>query len=119
MDRPHRAGGAYLPLYRRRSRGTAQGEKVFIVTGRGGVYSGDNASRGFDFQEPYLRAVLGFIGLGDVTFIHVEGLKVSTEAAANGLARAAKRSGGSCPVRWPPEGRRRGPLLSMGQQSMQ
>ena len=25
-----------------------------------------------DFQEPYLRHILGFIGLNDVTFIHAE-----------------------------------------------
>jgi FMN-dependent NADH-azoreductase len=68
--------------------GLLKGKKVFVVTGRGGVYSGDSPARVFDFQEPYLRGVLGFLGLGDVTFIHVEGLKVSPEAAEQGLARA-------------------------------
>jgi FMN-dependent NADH-azoreductase len=68
--------------------GLLKGKKVFIVTGRGGIYSGDSPARALDFQEPYLRAVLGFLGLGDVTFIHVEGLGISPEAAASGLERA-------------------------------
>jgi FMN-dependent NADH-azoreductase len=68
--------------------GLLKGKKVFVVTGRGGSYSGDSAAKVFDFQEPYLRGVLGFLGLTEVTFIHVEGLKVSPEAAEQGIARA-------------------------------
>lgn len=73
--------------------GLLKGKKVFIVTGRGGVYSGESPSRVMDFQEPYLRATLGFIGLTDITFIHVEGLSVSPDAAASGLERARKSIG--------------------------
>jgi FMN-dependent NADH-azoreductase len=68
--------------------GLLKGKKVFVVTGRGGSYSGDSPAKVFDFQEPYLRGVLGFLGLTEVTFIHVEGLKVSPEAAEQGIARA-------------------------------
>lgn len=68
--------------------GLLKGKKVFVVTARGGQYSGDSPARAYDFQEPYLRAVLGFLGLDDVTFLHLEGLKISPEAAANGLVRA-------------------------------
>lgn len=67
--------------------GLLKGKKVFVVTARGGVYS-DGPAAAFDFQEPYLRTVLGFLGLNDVTFVHLEGLKISPEAAASGLARA-------------------------------
>jgi FMN-dependent NADH-azoreductase len=70
--------------------GLLKGKKVFIVTGRGGVYSGESPARGLDFQEPYLRAILGFLGLDDVTFIHVEGLRIGPESAAGGLERARK-----------------------------
>jgi FMN-dependent NADH-azoreductase len=68
--------------------GLLKGKKVFVLTARGGHYSGDGPHRAYDFQEPYLRAVLGFVGFDDVTFLHLEGLKISPEAAANGLARA-------------------------------
>jgi FMN-dependent NADH-azoreductase len=78
--------------------GLLKGRKVFIITGRGGIYSGDNPAKGMDFQEPYLRAMLGFLGLDDVTFIHVEGLKVSPEAAASGIERARKTIGDLLPA---------------------
>ncbi len=67
--------------------GLLKGKRVFVVTGRGGFYSGDSPAKVLDFQEPYLRGILGFMGLNDVTFIHVEGLKVSPEAAEQGIAR--------------------------------
>jgi FMN-dependent NADH-azoreductase len=68
--------------------GLLKGKRVFVVTGRGGVYTGDAPAKLLDFQEPYLRGVLGFLGLTDTTFVHVEGLKVSPEAAERGIARA-------------------------------
>jgi FMN-dependent NADH-azoreductase len=71
--------------------GLLKGKKVFVITARGGVYTGDSPAKGFDFQEPYLRGILGFLGLTDVTFVHVEGLKVSPEAAEQGVARARQR----------------------------
>lgn len=71
--------------------GLLTGKKVFIVTSRGGVYSGESPSRLMDFQEPYLRAQLGFLGLDDVTFIHVEGLSISPDSAASALERARRR----------------------------
>ncbi len=64
--------------------GLLKGKKVFVVTARGGVYSGGSPAEGLDFQAPYLRAILGFIGIDDVTFIHLEGLKVSAEMADGG-----------------------------------
>jgi FMN-dependent NADH-azoreductase len=35
-------------------------------------YAEDGPAAKFDFQEPYLRHIFGFIGLTDVTFIHAE-----------------------------------------------
>lgn len=67
--------------------GLLKGKKVFVATSRGGVYS-EGPFSVMDFQEPYIRAVLRFIGLADVTFVHLEGLSISPEAAAQGLARA-------------------------------
>jgi FMN-dependent NADH-azoreductase len=78
--------------------GLLKGKKVFIVTGRGGVYTGDSPARGLDFQEPYLRGMLGFLGLDDVSFIHVEGLAISPESAAQGLERARRAIGEILPT---------------------
>jgi len=78
--------------------GPLKGRKVFIITGRGGIYSDNSPAKGMDFQAPYLRAMLGFLGLDDVTFIHVEGLKISPEAAASGIERARKAIGDLLPT---------------------
>jgi FMN-dependent NADH-azoreductase len=78
--------------------GLLKGKKVFVVTARGGIYS-DGTAAAFDFQEPYLRTVLGFLGLNDVTFVHLEGLKISPEAAASGLARARAKIATLIPAR--------------------
>ncbi len=52
--------------------GLIKGKKVFVLTSRGGAYQAGTPTHGFDFQEPYLRHILGFIGLTDVTFINAE-----------------------------------------------
>ena len=39
-----------------------------------------------DFHETYLRAVLGFLGITDVSFIHSEGLAMGEEAVNSALA---------------------------------
>ncbi len=53
-------------------KGQLVGKKVFVLTSRGGAYGPETHYVKFDFQEPYLRHILGFMGLTDVTFIHAE-----------------------------------------------
>jgi FMN-dependent NADH-azoreductase len=52
--------------------GLLKDKKVVIVSARGGAYEKGSPAEAFDFQAPYLRHVLGAIGLTDVTFIHAE-----------------------------------------------
>ncbi len=59
--------------------GMLKDKKVYIFTSRGGVYS-TGPAKAMDFHETYLRAVLGFIGLTDIHFIHSEGLAMGDEA---------------------------------------
>jgi FMN-dependent NADH-azoreductase len=66
-------------------------KKVFVVTARGGAYEKGTFREKFDFQEPYLRHILGFIGLTDVTFIHAE--NQAGEGAASSLAAASEQIG--------------------------
>jgi FMN-dependent NADH-azoreductase len=68
--------------------GLLKGKKVYVLTARGGVYSNGAPAAAFDFQEPYLRAVLGFLGLTDVTFVHFEGLAMGPEAANTNREKA-------------------------------
>jgi FMN-dependent NADH-azoreductase len=64
-------------------------KKVIVITARGGAYEKGTATEAFDFQEPYLRHILGFIGLTDVTFIHAE--NQSRDQAAASLESAGER----------------------------
>ncbi|MFD9705278.1 FMN-dependent NADH-azoreductase [Lentzea sp. NPDC059081] len=49
------------------------GKRVVVVTARGGSYKPGTPREGFDFQEPYLRAVFSMIGLDhDLEFVHAE-----------------------------------------------
>jgi len=76
--------------------GLLKGKKVYVVTSRGGFYSGDSPA--MDFQEPYLRAMFGFLGLTDVTFIHVESQAISADAAKEGMALARRKVNEMFPV---------------------
>ena len=64
--------------------GLIQGKTVYVALARGGLYR----NTGNDSQVPYLKAVLGFLGLKDVRFIYAEGLNMGPEAAAQGFAQA-------------------------------
>jgi FMN-dependent NADH-azoreductase len=64
--------------------GLLSGKRAFVLTARGGIYAGT----GLDHQEPYLRQVLGFIGIHEVSFIHAEGQGMGAEVAAHGLTQA-------------------------------
>ena len=52
--------------------GLLEAKEVIVITARGGGYEKGTLTEAFDFQAPYLRHVLGFIGLTNVTFIHAE-----------------------------------------------
>lgn len=69
--------------------GLVNGKKVYVFTARGGVYSHGPAAA-MDFHETYLRAVLGFIGLKDVTFIHSEGLSMGAVGVEKALEQTNK-----------------------------
>lgn len=69
--------------------GLLKEKKVVVITGRGGAYTKGTAREASDYQEPYLRRILGFMGLTDVTFIHAE--NQAREDAGASLAAAAER----------------------------
>ncbi|HEY4335761.1 MAG TPA: FMN-dependent NADH-azoreductase [Puia sp.] len=53
--------------------GLIKGKKVYVAVSTGGIYS-DGPMKQADFIEPYLRFILGFIGLTEIQFVRVEGL---------------------------------------------
>ncbi|MCV4285759.1 FMN-dependent NADH-azoreductase [Pseudomonas capsici] len=67
--------------------GLLTGKRAFVLTARGGIYAGSSQ----DHQEPYLRQVLAFVGIHDVTFINAEGLNMGPEFSEKGLNQALAR----------------------------
>ena len=53
--------------------GLLQGKKATLVVATGGVYAPGTPMAAYDFGEPYLKTVLGFIGVTDVHSITVGG----------------------------------------------
>jgi len=49
--------------------GLVKNKKMVVITSRGGDYSQGSPVHNFDFQEPYLRTVFGFVGITDITFV--------------------------------------------------
>jgi len=64
--------------------GLVKGKKVFGALTRGGIYRDTD----LDTQTPYLRNLLGFLGMTDVTFVYAEGLELGPEQAASSIAAA-------------------------------
>ena len=64
--------------------GLLKNKTVYVALARGGLYR-DTPN---DSQVPYLKTILGFLGLTDVRFIYAEGLNMGPEAAAKGFAQA-------------------------------
>jgi len=74
IDQVIRAGQTVL-FHESGPKGLLSGKKVYVITSRGGAFRPGTPTERFDHQEPYLRHILAFIGLTDVTFIHAENQK--------------------------------------------
>jgi FMN-dependent NADH-azoreductase len=57
------------------SEGLVKGKKVYLAIAMGGVYS-EGPMQAYDFVTPYLKAVLGFIGMTDITVFRAEGTAI-------------------------------------------
>ena len=68
-------------------RGLLGGKRVIVIESRGGLYS-DGPAKAVDFQEPYLRQLLGFMGITDVTFVHAEKIGYGPEARTASIEAA-------------------------------
>lgn len=55
--------------------GLISGKKVYLAVASGGVYS-SGIYQPYDFAVPYLKHLLGFLGITDVTVIRAEGFSV-------------------------------------------
>jgi FMN-dependent NADH-azoreductase len=67
--------------------GLVSGKKVYVFVASGGVYS-EGPAAAYDHVTTYLRSVLGFLGMTDVTFIVAEGVAMGEEAVAAAIAKS-------------------------------
>jgi FMN-dependent NADH-azoreductase len=68
------------------------GKKMVCITSRGGDYGESSPLHVFDFQEPYLRAIFGFIGITDMQFINVQPMDINRELREIAVAAAIEKT---------------------------
>ena len=66
------------------SEGLLTGKKVYVTLARGGIYR-DTPN---DTQVPYLKTMLGFLGMTDIEWIYAEGLAMGAESANKAMQQA-------------------------------
>jgi FMN-dependent NADH-azoreductase len=52
--------------------GLLTGKPLTVIAAQGGQYTPGSPTAAFDFQEPYLRHILGVLGFKDITFIRAD-----------------------------------------------
>jgi FMN-dependent NADH-azoreductase len=68
--------------------GLAGAKRAIVVSSRGGMYAGMPYEAAMDHQEAYLRTVLNFMGITDISYVRAEGLHISPEKQRAALASA-------------------------------
>ena len=71
-------------------RGLLGGKRAIVIESRGGLYS-EGPAKAVDFQEPYLKHLLGFMGITDMTFVRAEKIGYGPEARTAAVAGAKAR----------------------------
>lgn len=74
IDQIVRSGKTFV-VNEQGAQGLVKGKKLYIATSSGAVYTEGPYSQ-YDFVVPYLKSVLGFIGLTDVSVFRIEGVKI-------------------------------------------
>jgi len=87
LDHLARAGVTFRYTSEGVPEGLVKGKQVVVLTSRGGKAEGTPS----DTMTPYLRQMLAFLGMTEVTFIAAEGMAMGEVAALEGLALAKQR----------------------------
>lgn len=72
-------------------RGLLNGKRAILILASGGIYSAGPA-KPLDFQEPYLRSILGFIGVTDIDVVRVEGVALGAKGPETAMTTAMASS---------------------------
>ena len=72
--------------------GLVKGKKMICMTSRGGDYSENSPFHAYDFLEPYLRAIFGFVGITDIQFINAQPMDVTLELRDSAVKSAIEQA---------------------------
>ncbi len=62
-------------------KGLAAGKKVTVIIASGSEYTSGSPMESYNAEGPYLRVILGFIGITDLTIVHAGGTNKVTQGA--------------------------------------
>ena len=91
IDQVVRAGRTFTyPGYE----GLLKGKKATVITTRGGAgYGAGEAMAQLDAEVPYLKLILGFIGITEVSVVYAENTSGSDELRQSSLDKARREIG--------------------------
>lgn len=72
--------------------GMVHGKKMVCISSRGGDYSEGMPMHAYDFQEPYLRAIFGYVGITDIEFINAQPMDIMPELRKIAVENASKQA---------------------------
>lgn len=72
--------------------GLVRNKKVHLLVASGGTYS-EGPDAALDHAVPYMKSVLGFMGMTDVQVTRIEGVAFGDEAERRALSEARRRIG--------------------------
>ncbi len=68
--------------------GLVKHRKALFITSSGGAFPAGSPLAAYNFQEPYLRAIAGFIGITDIQFIVADSQNLGEAPAKDSVAKA-------------------------------
>jgi FMN-dependent NADH-azoreductase len=73
IDQIARVGKTFAYVNDGNPKGLLTGKKATFIIATGGIYDAQTKMASFNFVEPYLRSVFGFLGVTDATFVTAGG----------------------------------------------
>jgi FMN-dependent NADH-azoreductase len=68
--------------------GLAGNKQLIVASSRGGFFGPGSPVASLDHQETYLRALFGFLGVKDISFVRAEGVAMGPKAREDAVAAA-------------------------------
>jgi FMN-dependent NADH-azoreductase len=87
IDQVVRAGRTFA-VTEQGYQGLVHNKKALVIVASGGQYRLGTPTGDYNFHEPYIRTILGFMGITDVSFITADGLAMGDDMRQKSLNEA-------------------------------